>query len=420
MNQNEQLSTDPQTGLDKIFAGLRSIGVRRRTDDKWIGGVCSGLADRLGVDPVIVRAALVLLTILGGVGVTIYLVAWTLLPNDRGEIAAERAIRSGDGGSVVLLVFAALAVFGGSWWGHDSGWPFLFIIVPLGLFTWWLSHRPHDHADANAQAGAQRAAAPYSAPTPFYAGQPQSSGPMPTTAGPMPTTSSPVAPQTQEWQQRYAERRIVPKKPRRRSGGGLMALLAIGLALVTYGSLSWLGSEFHWTGDHRTIAMAGSLAAIGLLLVVLGLAGWRAGFVAFLAVVLAITAWSSAVVPTGIHLGGQVGDRTWTPALVATNANYRVGVGTGVLDLSGLPRQGLSEAEIPVYVGLGELKVVVPEGLTVQVVGHVGLGNIIGPDDRNDGKGGKDVARTIAVGSGPTEVVVDAGVGVGQLTVVKE
>jgi hypothetical protein len=198
-----------------------------------------------------------------------------------------------------------------------------------------------------------------------------------------------------------------------------MALLAIGLSLVTYGSLSWLGSELHWTGDHRTIAMAGALATIGLLLVVLGLAGWRAGFVGLLAVVLAITAWSSAVVPTGIHLGGPVGDRTWKPTAVTSTA-YDLSVGTGVLDLSDLPKEGLSEARISAHVGLGELKVIVPEGLTVRVVGTVGLGNIDAPGGRNDGPDGRDVSRTIAVGAGPTEVEVDAGVGIGQLTVVKE
>ena len=199
-----------------------------------------------------------------------------------------------------------------------------------------------------------------------------------------------------------------------------MALLAIGLALVTYGSLTWLGNEFAWTGDHQSIAMAGSLAAIGLLLVVLGLAGWRAGFVAFLAVVLAITAWSSTVVPTGIHLGGRVGDATWAPTSVTADANYRLGAGDGVLDLSGLPAEGLSEAKLPAYVGLGELKVVVPEGLTVKVLGHVGLGEILLPGDANDGQGGTDLARSVVIGDGPTEVIVDAGVGVGQLTVVKE
>ena len=200
-----------------------------------------------------------------------------------------------------------------------------------------------------------------------------------------------------------------------------MALLAIGLALLTYGTLSWMGAELDWVGDHRTIALAGSLAAIGLLLVGLGLAGWRAGFVAFLAVVLAITALSSTVVPTGIQLGGQLGDATWAPTSVTPGANYHLGAGDGVLDLSGLPTEGLSEAKIRAYVGLGELRVLVPESLTVNVVGHVGLGEILLPDDaRDQGQSGSDLSRSVTVGDGPTEVVVDAGVGLGQLTVVKE
>jgi len=397
MNENEQPTAAPQTGLDKIFASLHSIDIRRRTDDKWIGGVCSGVADRLGVDPVIVRAALVLLTILGGIGVTVYLVAWALLPNDRGEIAAERAIRDGDGSSVVLLVFAGLAVFGGSWWGRDSGWGFPWGLALTGLLVWWLVQKSRHRPDADQRVSAQRpAAAPYTAPQ----AAPQAA----------PYAATPYDPDTY---------RPGPKKLRRRSGGGLMALVAIGLALVTYGSLSWLGTELHWTGNHAAVAMAGSLAAIGLLLVVLGLAGWRAGFVGFLAVVLAITAWSSAVVPTGIHLGGPVGDRTWTPTAV-TSSTYDVSVGNGVLDLGSLPKEGLSEATIPAHVGIGELKVIVPEGLTVRVVGQVGLGNIVSPGDRNDGQGGTDVSRSVVVGDGPAEVVVDAGVGVGQLTVVKE
>jgi phage shock protein PspC (stress-responsive transcriptional regulator) len=397
---NEQSTTDPQTGLDKVFAALRGIGVRRRSDDKWIGGVCSGLADRLGVDPVIVRAAFVLLSILGGVGVSVYLVAWALLPNDQGQIAAERALVHGDGGSVVLLVFAVLAVFGGSWWGNDSGWGFPWGLAFTGLLIWWLVQRSRNRPDADRRVSAQQSGTPYQA------------GASPTAAGPWQTPS--VPPPT-------ASRPVVPRKARRRSGGLLMAVLAIGLALVTYGSLSWLGTEFNWRGDQPAIAMAGSLAAMGLLLVGLGLAGWRAGFVAFLAVVLAITALSSSVVPTGIHAGGPVGDATWAPTSVTAGANYHLGAGNAVLDLGGLATKGLSQARLPASVGLGELRVLVPQGLTVKVVGHVGLGEILLPADAgNNGQGGMGVARSVVIGQGPTEVVVDAGVGLGQLTVVKE
>ena len=37
--------------------GSGPIDLRRNGDDKWIAGTCSGIADRLGVDPIVVRAA---------------------------------------------------------------------------------------------------------------------------------------------------------------------------------------------------------------------------------------------------------------------------------------------------------------------------------------------------------------------------
>jgi len=423
---SEQSTSSPQTGLDRFFGALRGIGIRRRTDDKWIAGVCSGLADRLRIDPVIVRAALVLLSVLGGAGITIYLVAWALLPNDRDEIAAQRALRDGDGGSIVLMVFAALALFGGSlfagpWWSGSDGWGFPWGLVFVGLLIWWLVKRSGNRPDADQRIMAQRAGSPGSATPP-----PTTSGAWPAPSRQSPQAGGPSVQQTQVIPQTQVVPRVqVPRKPRRRSGGSLMALLAIGLILATYGSLVWAGNSFSWAGDHRTIAFAGALAAIGLLMFGLGIAGWRAGFVTVLAVVLAITAWTSSVVPTGIQLGGRVGDATWQPTSVSSIANYHLGVGDGVLDLGSLPTEGLSEARVPAYVGLGELKVLVPEGLTVRVVGHVGLGEILVPgetqnDAGNGGQGGSDISRSVTVGDGPTEVVVDAGVGIGQLTVVKE
>ena len=69
-DMSEQSNPGTQTGMDKFFSTLRGIDIRRRTGDTWFRGVCSGLADRLNVDPVIVRAGFVLLTLLGGAGIT--------------------------------------------------------------------------------------------------------------------------------------------------------------------------------------------------------------------------------------------------------------------------------------------------------------------------------------------------------------
>ena len=53
----------------------------RRTDDRMIGGVCSGLADYLGVDVTLVRLVAVVGTVVGfGSLLVAYVVAWLLMP----------------------------------------------------------------------------------------------------------------------------------------------------------------------------------------------------------------------------------------------------------------------------------------------------------------------------------------------------
>ena len=53
----------------------------RRTDDRWIGGVCSGIAAYFDIDVNIVRLLTVVATVLGvGSLILVYLVAWVLVP----------------------------------------------------------------------------------------------------------------------------------------------------------------------------------------------------------------------------------------------------------------------------------------------------------------------------------------------------
>ena len=50
----------------------------RNSQDRKLGGVCSGLGDYFNIDPVIVRLAFLLLIFAGG-GIA-YLVAWIIVP----------------------------------------------------------------------------------------------------------------------------------------------------------------------------------------------------------------------------------------------------------------------------------------------------------------------------------------------------
>ncbi|QNN49862.1 PspC domain-containing protein [Phycicoccus endophyticus] len=148
MTQSSTTSTPPGGSgpgvLDDGLARLRGSGIRRDADRRWFGGVCAGLAAHYGVDPLLIRAAAIVLTIAGGIGVPVYLLLWLLLPDARGEVIAERALRHGDAWAVVLALVTGVVVLGvllsflhdGSAWGAP-----LWLLVPVGLVGWFLATR---------------------------------------------------------------------------------------------------------------------------------------------------------------------------------------------------------------------------------------------------------------------------------------
>jgi phage shock protein C len=57
--------------------------LRRSSDDKVLAGVCGGLGRHLGVDPVLLRIAAVVLALANGLGVIAYVIAWIVIPEER-------------------------------------------------------------------------------------------------------------------------------------------------------------------------------------------------------------------------------------------------------------------------------------------------------------------------------------------------
>src|SRR4051794_26564538 len=65
--------------------------LRRSSTDKMIGGVCGGLADYSGIDPLLWRIGFVALAFAGGSGVLVYLLLWMLMPHGSGGPGDRRA-----------------------------------------------------------------------------------------------------------------------------------------------------------------------------------------------------------------------------------------------------------------------------------------------------------------------------------------
>jgi phage shock protein PspC (stress-responsive transcriptional regulator) len=71
------LQAPPATPLSRVSA---LNGLRRSATDRWLGGVCAGLAGFTGLDTWLWRLAFTLMLILGGTGLLVYVLMWILVP----------------------------------------------------------------------------------------------------------------------------------------------------------------------------------------------------------------------------------------------------------------------------------------------------------------------------------------------------
>ena len=56
--------------------------LRRPAEGRILAGVAAGFADHFDVDVVLVRIAIVALTLMGGIGLPLYLAAWLVIPEE--------------------------------------------------------------------------------------------------------------------------------------------------------------------------------------------------------------------------------------------------------------------------------------------------------------------------------------------------
>jgi phage shock protein PspC (stress-responsive transcriptional regulator) len=124
----------------------------RSSTDKFIGGVCGGLADHYRIDPSIVRVLAVLLTLGTGIGLVLYIAMWIVVPlRPYGEAASTTGGRTTGWNSYlpgVLLIGAGailmiVQVF--RWLHWYVVWPVLLILVGLGLVFYQSGRSSKDH-----------------------------------------------------------------------------------------------------------------------------------------------------------------------------------------------------------------------------------------------------------------------------------
>ncbi len=483
MTENPTQSVPPPSTsfLDDSFARLRGSGYYRDTDGRWFGGVCTGLAQRFGVDPVLIRAAAVVLAFLGGIGLTAYVILWLLLPDRQGDILAERAVRQGDAGPIALLVLAGFLVLGGVFSiGNGNGWFAPLWLIPVAAVAWLVLARRNARPPQTGY-GSVPAPPPYGAPvppappgatpppsgeamsaTPSYAAPPMASAPTQTPTAPYagsqpgayrapqpgtyggPPVGGPSGPYGGRPTPPAPPRPVgpvgppPPPRPRRRRPSAFVGLVSLGIALVGIGLGAALDDPLGFPGSSATLGLIIALAGVSVVVLTLGLRGRASGFSGFLVVCLALLLVTASAV-SRVEVGDGVGDRTWTPVRASGTTAFQLGAGEATLDLSRLataPAPSPTTPDTPtspdapdapattaqrvtVEMGAGNLRILVPPGLDVRVDASVGFGDIThtGGVGGNTDTSGTDRSTSTLIGAEPVQVVVDAQLGLGQITI---
>lgn len=98
-----------QSGMDRFFNSIRAMNLYR-AQPRVLGGVCSGISQRYGIDMTLVRILFIVAALLG-FGGFLYSLAWAFLPEvEDGRIHLEQALHGdftgGLAGAIVLALFS--------------------------------------------------------------------------------------------------------------------------------------------------------------------------------------------------------------------------------------------------------------------------------------------------------------------------
>jgi phage shock protein PspC (stress-responsive transcriptional regulator) len=395
----------PQSQPQNFFNWVRSHGIQRG-QDRWIGGVASGIAHRLGVDPLIVRGVFIVLSIFAGIGVLLYGIAWALLPEPDGRIHVQEAgagrWTTGMTGALITTVIGFPSLGSGFWGWERNGfggffWT-VFWIAGAVYLIYYLSQRDkasngaplmNTSTDAGSAAGGTFTAtspAGTSSPAPggsyepgSYTGAPYSGAPF--TGGPydggVPGSGGYGA--TPPYGGGYGgPSKPAPKAPNVGPGAPAVAVTA-GVALLVGGGIKALEAlNVINLGDAtNAVVWASGAAILGLGILIAGLRGRTSGILGFFAVVALIIGGIFNVVPNGDRFRFQ--DANWNPVSIEqAREGFNITGGSGTADLTRLnltPPLG-TDVVIPMDVTASNLTVVIPDTVPVEIRADMTLGNL--------------------------------------------
>ena len=372
----------------------RTTSLHRPVEGRWLAGVAAGVGRRFGVPVWILRVAFVLLCFAGGLGALLYVVGWLLIPGE-GETDAIVAGWLGTGQIRrwvgVILVGLAVVILANQTGLIRGDLAFAVVLIGVGvmLYRGDLSRgdRQQDSTPSRAQPGASTSAQA-----------------MPSGTADDPPVGVPSPPPV----------RTPPPPPR---GTSFLGRVSVGFAVLALGVLGLFDSTVPGFDPQLRHYVALLVAVTGVGLVVGAWFGRTRGLTVLGVVLLPILVLSPLQVDERSSIDfdfASVGQAQHRPGTVEEIlAEYEMGLGSLLIDLRDVDFAGHA-VSTRADVGIGEILVRVPEGVSADVSGRVGMGTLQVGDQEQGGIGVEGDLRLEGTGG---RLVLDADIGIGQIVV---
>lgn len=338
--------------------GARDRPSRRRLvrsrRGRLVGGVCSGLGDHFGVDPILFRIAFVGLAIFSGVGVAIYLAFLLLVPEEGASRPPIRFRRSSWVSllGVLAIILAALIALSAAniqmpstAWGFGVGLGSIALVGTIAAVIWHRLRRAREKGRSS------------------------------------------------------ADRRLLSALAFLTAAAAVIVLVAVAGA---------------WLAGINGMLAGWIVVAIGAVLIFTAFTGGTR----WLALPAFVFAFSVAVTAAAdVDLHGGFGDRTYRPTTLAeVRDGYRLGAGRLEVDLRDVSFPA-GPTHLPIRLGVGEVVVLVPKDVCVATRAQIG-GGYVGALDRQDGGLDVNWDNRPSPPPHRPRLVLDAQLGLGALFVV--
>lgn len=403
----------PSPESARFYQWLRGLGVQRG-NHRWVGGVCSGLADKWGIDPVVVRGLAVVLSLFFGVGLLAYGVAWALLPEPDGRIHVQEVGRghwsAGMTGATALTVVGMAGPGQGFLFDRNDGgflWP-LFWIAGVGAVIYWAINRDKDKDSPRPSPAQGHQDVPQeqarSWPGPTWQGSAPGSAP----GDAQPLNYAGEQPYRPDPQLYIKHKRTTPRL------GAAASFLVLGMAAVVGATVLLLEATgvIDLNGYQTGIAAAAAAVTAGVGIMVAGVMGRTAGGLGTFAVVMLVLAGLMSL-PAQNSPFIAFNNSTWTPQSISAAQDGRtVVLGNATLDLTlvsdGTPLK--ADVQIPVDLVVSSVTIRVPDNIPVSIKSELAAASLTINGDNNGGVLAEQTTTAINPAStGPGLVIILQG-----------